>query len=417
MKKVILYLAAMLTFTCFGYSQSAEEIKLFLDPDFEIDEDLIKNKVDFVQYVFDRQVADVYIQFLKQETGNAGEKITSLVKASDSIEMDTFVHYNKATATELQKNDNLVLQIKQILLPYLINTTLMSQIDYNIKYNSTEDTITIDPWNNWVFNAGIIGFLEEESTSNSIEGGLKFRASKTINEWTFYNSSYYYYDRTTFSIDDSTNFVNVNERFSNSSRYVKSLTKHWSVGVSTYIGSSTYSNYKYALNIKPTVEYSIFPYKEAGTKTLKFLYRIGPSYNVYNEITQRGKFKDLMIKHTFNAVYAILRDWGELSLNLFADQYVNEPELYSLTIGPVANWNIAKGLTFNCGAYISYIGDRINVPGSNISTEELLLASRIVDTSFSYFSFAGFEYRFGSSNNSIVNTRFDDYNLSINSSF
>lgn len=414
MKYLILIITTIL-FQCNIFAQSGN-IKLFLDPQIEIDEDRIKQEIHFVLYVLDRQSADIHIQIVEQETGTEGTKISLYSKNMHKNTIDTIVYYNEAIRANLQKTNALVTNIKKCLIPYLLDSKI--EFDYTVyRKNSAEVISTDDKWKNWIFNIGLIGFLDGEESYKTREFGVKFNVIKVIDEWKYSAYNKYYIEESTFKLSDTISFTNTNRNMYTEHQFTKSINDHWSVGIIGGVSSSTYRNYQISMNLRPTMEYSVYPYKEAATKMLKFIYRIGPTYSQYVETTVLGRDSDFLIKHTLNGVYSILKDWGEVSLNVYANQFINQPSLYSLTIGPKSKWNITKGLSFECGANISYIGNRINVPATEISTEELLLQSKIVDTNFTYFSFMGFSYRFGSSSNNVVNTRFDDYDFNLSVSF
>lgn len=391
-------------------------VKLFLDPQFDIDKNRIMQQIDFVEYILDRQNADIYMQLVEQDASNDGSMISIYTKNMHTADVDTIQLFTNPNITELDLSNTLISNIKKGILPYLIDTGM--DIQYDVVSQESENTREeVDRWRSWIFNVGMIGFLEGEQAFSSREFGAKFNVIKVIDDWKFSSYNKYYVEESTFNFNDTTQFVNVNKSLYTSNFFAKSINQHWSIGLSARLSNSTFSNYKLASRLSPSIEYSVYPYDEATTKTLKCMYRIGPEYNRYIERTILDKSEEINVKHTFNAVYAILKEWGEVSVNLYADQYVNQPTLYSLTLGPKANWNIAKGLRFECGANISYIGDRINVPQAEISNEELILQSKIVDTSFSYFSFIGLNYRFGSSSNNVVNTRFDDYDFNLSVHF
>lgn len=406
--------ALLMSFSVFPQSP----LSIFLDPEFEIDQNYIKQEIDFVQYVFDRQEADLHISLIRQILSDNGEKIIVLSRESESGQVDTTTFFNAENSTRLAKKQMLVKKLKQTILPSLIKTGSLDNLSYSVEEPNNQEAKEItDKWNNWVFQAGIIGMTSGESISKTIEGGIKFSAMKTLEQWKFFNASKYYYEKSSFELDDTTTFVNINRFFYNRSRFVRSLDNHWSLGVATDISNSSYSNHKLTTSIKAMAEYSLFEYDRASTKLLKFMYTIGPRYTNYSETTVLGFNHETNIAHEFNAAFSILRDWGDVSFYVFFDQYLHRPEFFSITIGPKASWNITKGLSFECGAHFSHIANRINVPATEIQDEEILLRSRIVDTNFSYFSYFAFNYRFGSSNNNTVNTRFDDYDLSISTSF
>ena len=87
-------------------------------------------------------------------------------------------------------------------------------------------------------------------------------------------------------------------------------------------------------------------------------------------------------------------------------QFLHDLELFSIQFNPNIEFNIVKGLRLEFGGFIEYVGDRINISKSEASVEDILLQIIQLDTNFSIFTYVGFNYRFGTQRNSIVNPRF-----------
>ncbi|MFK7923437.1 MAG: hypothetical protein AB8H47_15850, partial [Bacteroidia bacterium] len=87
-------------------------------------------------------------------------------------------------------------------------------------------------------------------------------------------------------------------------------------------------------------------------------------------------------------------------------QYLHNPRLFNAYINPDLEWQIFKGLSIDVGGYVSFVSDRINIAKSDISDVDILLQIKQLDTNFTYFSYVGLNYRFGSSFNNFVNPRF-----------
>ena len=56
--------------------------------------------------------------------------------------------------------------------------------------------------------------------------------------------------------------------------------------------------------------------------------------------------------------------------------------------------------------WVQKVRDKVNIAKSEISDEDILLQIKQLDTNFTYFTYFGLNYRFGSKYNNIVNPRF-----------
>ncbi len=115
---------------------------------------------------------------------------------------------------------------------------------------------------------------------------------------------------------------------------------------------------------------------------------------------------DFHIRHRIDIEFSQTQKWGELEVDAGVSQYLHDPSLYSMFINPNLEWIITRGLRLNIGGVVSFVGDRINIAKADLSDEEILLQVRQLDTDYSYFTYVGFNYRFGSKYNNYVNPRF-----------
>jgi len=56
---------------------------------------------------------------------------------------------------------------------------------------------------------------------------------------------------------------------------VKSLSRHWSAGISADVYSTTYRNIDLGLSFSPAVQYNIFPWAESSQRILAIAYHVG----------------------------------------------------------------------------------------------------------------------------------------------
>jgi len=218
--------------------------------------------------------------------------------------------------------------------------------------------------------------------------------------------SWYNFDKSSFTLSDSSVVKSENERFRVFGQYVKSIGDHWAVGVRSLVGSSTFGNTDFSATVRPAVEFNVFPYSVSSTKRFSFMYTIGGVYNDYTELTVFDKTKETLARHGLDIEYEQTQPWGSTAFDIRFDQYLRDLSLYSISFNPNIELNIVKGLRLQFGGFVSFVGDRINITKGEVSDQDIILQNRQLDTNYSYSTYFGFNYRFGSKNNNIVNPRF-----------
>jgi len=115
---------------------------------------------------------------------------------------------------------------------------------------------------------------------------------------------------------------------------------------------------------------------------------------------------ETLIQQNLNIEYKLIKDWGSIEFDINAKNYIRDLKQSSISFSPGIEWNVFKGFSLDLFMDFTYIADRINISKDALSDEEILLGIRQLDSSFSYFSYFGISYRFGSQINNVVNTRF-----------
>ena len=188
--------------------------------------------------------------------------------------------------------------------------------------------------------------------------------------------------------------------------FVKSISDHLSIGGRVEAGSSTFGNTDFQAAVKPAIEYNFFPYSENSTRRFSLRYSIGPEYFDYTESTVFDKLTETVVRHGLALEFNQTQNWGNISLFASTEQFLHDPALYKIQLYPNVELNIVKGLSLDFGGNVGFIKDRINIAQTEFSDEEIILQTIQLDTNFSYWSYIGFSYRFGTQNNSVVNPRF-----------
>ncbi|MDP5169170.1 MAG: hypothetical protein NWR72_02905, partial [Bacteroidia bacterium] len=214
------------------------------------------------------------------------------------------------------------------------------------------------------------------------------------------------YSRNSFFLLNGDKFTSLIRSYSARALYAKSLGPRWSSGIYSSISSSTFSNTDLSASIKPAIEFNIYPYDEVQNRQFSFLYSIGPEYFNFTDTTLYNKLEQTLFRHGLMIEFSQTQKWGSVSISLGVEQFLHNPRLFNAYLNPNIEWQIVKGLSLNGGGYFSFVRDRINISKDDISDEDILLQIKQLDTSFTYFSYFGINYRIGSKFNNFVNPRF-----------
>jgi hypothetical protein len=360
--------------------------------------------------MLDRQSAELYILLVDQNTGSGGEEYIMTIenKKSKSAPYE-LKFFTEANAVEADVRSVIVKNLKQVLLKYMVDENLTSNISYSV--NSTDATakeeMFIDRWNSWVFSVGVNGNLNKESQFNSLNLRFNVNANRTTEKHKFYARFNYSRNESTFDIGEGEEpITNLQTSYFGNMLYAYSLDGHWSVGGILRYSRSIFENYDHSFTASPAVEYNVFPYSESANHNFTFRYEIGTRYNDYIDTTSYFKTTELLYRHRLAIDYRIVKPWGDISLDAGVSQFLTLPDRYNIDINPRVDVNLFKGLNLYTGIFYSITKDRINIPKGDLSVEEILLQNKLRDSNFSLYMFFGISYRFGSASNNVVNTRF-----------
>ena len=367
----------------------------------------IKKEVPFINYVRDKEDADLLVIGTFQPTGSGGGEYTFFVEGQNRYSgvMDTVVFntYPHESAEEIRQKSARVL--KMGLMKYMINTPLAKFIDINFTEPITEEVST-DKWNNWIFTTRLKGGLMGQKSADARSIESSFNAGMTTNQWRISTGINHNTSKTVYNYGD----VEATDKKENSRIYgdvVKSLGEHWAVGLSSDVFKSIYSNYDFGFVAGPAIEYDIFPYSESTRRIFRIFYVLNYGYNNYTDTTQFLKTKESLWSHRLQTSYTTFQNWGNIHFSAGWSNYLHDFSLNRVSIGTYIDIKIAKGLSFNVHAGYSFIHDQISLRKGNASIEDILLNRKELSTTYSYGTSVGITYRFGSIYNNVVNPRLD----------
>jgi hypothetical protein len=156
-------------------------LKVFLDCD-QCDSDHLKRNVTFVDYVRDRDVAEVHVLVTTQGTGGGGDawtvKFIGVGPFQGQDRTLTFTTSSIATADDRRKEFARVFRLG--IVGYAASLSTAGELDVTSKTKTeAEATPAKDPWNYWVFRAGGGGSLSGQSLNTSSYYGVSGQRTTT----------------------------------------------------------------------------------------------------------------------------------------------------------------------------------------------------------------------------------------------
>ena len=378
------------------------------------DFDHVRREVTWVNWVRDRQDADVHIMVTAQTTGGGGFNYTVDLIGLRTFAgtQDTLLYVSDPDDTDAEVREELTSRLMLGLVRYVANSTVAG--DLQLSYEPAIEVVALDaqeddPWNLWVFRFGASGSVNGESLQEgySIRGNAS--ANKTSEAFKFNWRASGRYSRDEFDIVDAsgldTTIVNTSRNYNTTLLAVWSVTDHWSVGGTASAGRSTFSNRDLTLTTGPAIEYNIFPYDESTRKSITFQYAIEANYNKYELVTVTGVTEETLARHRVEISANVQQPWGQIFGSVSGTQYFHDLATHRIDTFVGASFRVFRGFEFNVFGSVARIKDQFFLPAAGLTPEDILLGRRQRETDFRYFLNIGFSYRFGSKFANVVNPR------------
>ena len=375
----------------------------------DCDFDFIKTEITFVNYVRDRQSADIHIIVTRQTTGSGGRDYTiTFIGLMRHDGKDATLHYfSRPTDTEDQTRRGLANILKQGLIPYVYDTPLSEFISVSYAQSGTfRPTPSQDKWNYWVFSVGLRGDGDFEELSETYSYRINLSANRTTEATKFRLWASTNIDHGKYEVSEEETIISKTSWKYLSGSLIRSIDGHWSWGATASLYSSTYDNAELYASIGPAVEYNIFPYDQATRRELRIQYRIGYSQRDYYETTIFNKEEEGLFNQNLQVILELKEPWGSGGVELSGSTFLHDFSKNNLRAEAGIWVNLFKGLSFNVGGEYSRVRDQLSLPREDISKEEILLELKRLATTYNLRVEMGFNYRFGSIYSNIVNPRF-----------
>jgi hypothetical protein len=379
-----------------------------------------------VNWVLDREVADVHVLVTSQQNGGGGRLYTLAFLGQVEFEGEDgeLTHSTSGDSTTDEQRSGLVEKLKVGLVRYVQATSAADQLRVSFgcprgpgamgfRGDQTEGPGSVepqrDPWNFWVFRLSGNGFINGQATSKFSNYNGSLQASRTTEDLKVSVSGNFSQNVQQFEIPENGDFRTVKETredWGTNGLVVRSLTGQWSVGMRASAGSSTFVNQDFRWAVKPGVEYNFFPYAESSRRSLTLQYLVGANHFDYAEETIFEETSETRGQHSLSGRISLVEPWGRWSTSVDASQYLHDTSKYNVSVSGNLNVRLFRGFSVRVSGNYAWIRDQLFISAGGATDEQILLRQRQLQTSYRYFTSFGIEYRFGSIFNNVVNPRF-----------
>ena len=359
MKSIFLTATALFMGLCLetesAFAQDTENgaLRVFLDcPRYVCDSDHFRREVPFVNYVRDRQDAQVHVLVTRQETGAGREFTFTFIGLEDFAGRDDTLRYNASnTDTNAERRDGQVRTFLMGLLPYVAGTSVIDGM--RISYQAPEGAEQAaqpedDPWDFWVFRVSGGGSFSGESLERSSSVNGRFSARRVTEELKIELEGNGRLRHQEFEVDSTETVIDDTHNYRLEGGIIKSLgVEHWAAGVEASLSASTFVNQNFVFRFGGALEYSIFPYSESTRRQLTIRYTLGVARFNYEEITLFGVTEETRANQSLEVSYRVRQPWGDINTSLEGQNFLNDFSQHRVELGGGLNIRIVRGLGFN----------------------------------------------------------------------
>ncbi|GAC1690565.1 MAG: hypothetical protein NVS9B3_09130 [Gemmatimonadaceae bacterium] len=385
--------------------------RVYVDcPGYLCDGDFLRTEITFVDHVRDRAVADAHVLVTTQRTASASTEYTLTIigRGRFAGTGDTLVFVSQQDDSEDARRRAFVRTLKLGLVRFAAHSPAAARLTVGYAAPSVSDTAarTRDPWDYWVFRVSSGGNFNGDAQAKFAQGYGDLSANRITEAWKFSLTGFGQYTESKFDFGGGRGASSYSHSYGVNEILAKSLGEHWSAGVESRAGASTYLNQQLSLYAAPAVEYDIFPYSESTRHQLTLHYAVGINHFRYNEMTIFDRVRETRADQRLTIAGSMKQTWGSASTTVTGSHFLDEPTKQRLDTSADIELHLFKGLSLNAYGNVAFIRDQIYLRRAGATDASILLRQRQLATSYRYNFGLGLSYTFGSIYNNIVNPRF-----------
>lgn len=385
-------------------------VRVFLDCQApSCDYNHFRREIGYVNWVRDREDADVHLLVTAQSTGGGGRAyaLNFIGRRGFATLQDTLHYTSRNTDTDAEIRDGLTRMIEAGLMRFAARTPTINALAIHFLPAEATPPATPeeDPWNYWVFSVGLNGSVDGEAKDRGYAASGSFGASRVTEAHRFRFRISGDWRRSETELSDSTTYVDERQGFDASLLWAQSLSPHWSLGALAEADRSTYLNHDFGFEGGPALEFSIYPYDESTRRQVTVLYAVGIGAYDFQEETVLGQTSQVLALQHLEISVAVRQPWGSIFGGASVNQYFYDLSAHRVETHAGISLRVFRGLNFNTNGSIARIKDQIFLPAGELTNEEILVRRRQRETDFRFRLRTGFSFRFGSKFANVVNTR------------
>ncbi|MGR9052825.1 MAG: hypothetical protein ACU84J_09265, partial [Gammaproteobacteria bacterium] len=380
-------------------------LKIYVDCS-NCDNDFIRREISFVNFVRDRNQADVHLLVTRQNTGSGGSEymVEFIGKKNYSNMIDTLIFNTKETDTDDEIRAQVVKYFKLGLTRFIAKTDLSKHVTVSFDMPTKQSEVK-DKWKNWVFEIEIGGWLNGDANYRVTSLYSDVEAHKVIDEWKVGLGLWGNYNEQKFTNDGSSDKF-ISRSKGTYGQIVYSLNDKWSTAYEYNIFASTFANKDFDFSTELGLEYNIFPYDESSRRIWIFRYNMGVTYIDHTELTVYGEYNQWLTYNRLRSAIKVKQPWGSLFGSLNGIVYLHDLNRNRLTLSGGFSVNLFEGFELNAEGNYSRTRDQISLSAAGLSEADRLLRQREIASGYNYWTSISLSYTLGSIYNNIVNPRF-----------
>ena len=382
-------------------------LRVFLDCG-PCDFDYVREEVPVVDYVRDRNDADVHVLVTTQGTGGGGEEyIFNFIGLGELAgRADTLAYVSQPIDTEDEQREGYTQTFSLGLVRYLVYTGRASTLE--IDFGDADEQQTLDPaddpWNLWVFEIDLSAELQGESQRKEtfLEGS--FEAGRTTQAFKIEIEARGEYEELEFERDDETQ-TRTTRDIGADALAVWSIGLNWAWGMSGAVGTDQSVNQALYTELAPALEYSFYPYTESTRRAITATYRVGMSSYYFEERTVFNQISEIRPFHSLELSADFQQPWGELNTSIEGSHFLDDPDRHRIDLFSRLEIRLFRGVDLNIQGNYARVRDQIYLSAAGLDPDEILIGQRELNTDYEYGIEVGLGFTFGSIFNNVVNPR------------
>jgi hypothetical protein len=393
-------------------------LRVFLDcPNIFCDFDYYRTEITFVNWVRERQDAQVHLLITTQPTGGGREyTLTFLGLERFAGAEDTLRHLSSATDTDDDIRKSLARAMRLGLVRFAAKTPAAERLEVSYSAPAGAAAQVRDPWDNWVFSLQLNSNLFGEKTYKFRYVSGRVSARRIAEGWKIRLSANQSYNQSDYTIPvfDSTGtqtgetiVTSITRSNGGKALIVKSVGRRWSAGIQASVFSSTYSNQDLSLSAGPAIEFDLFPYSQSTRKLLTLRYGISLATFNYRDTTIFNKVAETLGSQSLTIALDVKQPWGSAGVSVEGSHYLHDVNENLVRMLGNGSMRLFKGLSFEFFGGLDLIHNQRALRKGGATEQEVLLRRRQLATSYLYRGFFGLRYQFGSKYANVVNPRFE----------